>query len=439
MAALDVDVIKARPKELDDSFAGLIEALPEGLVSAADDPFMDDALSRDPYTPLLELRSRCGHVVAGDNGLYGGTVRIPNSFARDLTEPHYVILGVEELDAISLNPGAFINDGAYGSHAATLGRIPTLTDGQEHTELRTAYNQALNHRAMAERAETLVKPIVHYLLDRMEAKFARGEAVDIPRDLALPLTYKAMSTMIGVPQSRFTDFVRLGELLFTAPMRPKEGAQASEDLLNFYLEEAAKRKIEPQADMITWLQDADFKGRRFTPVEVAQHARFLLPAGIETTWRQLALLFVAMLSHPEQYAEVVADPSLVPGALEETMRYFPSGFIIPRLCARTTTVGGVEIPAGATITMLEGIANRDPRRWENPEVFDIHRPLKTHRNFNIGVHNCAGQHLARLEMDTVLRGVTERFPTLKLACDPADLEIRGFQVRTPMRVPVALG
>jgi cytochrome P450 len=89
--------------------------------------------------------------------------------------------------------------------------------------------------------------------------------------------------------------------------------------------------------------------------------------------------------------------------------------------------------------MLEGIANRDPRRWENPEVFDIHRPLKTHRNFNIGVHNCAGQHLARLEMDTVLRGVIDRFPTLKLACDPADLEIRGFQVRTPMRVPVALG
>ncbi len=433
----DEDVIKARLEHLDESFDGLIAALPEGLVNALDDAFMEDWFSLDPYAKLLQVRDRLGYVVQGENGNYGGAP-VPNSFAHDLSKPHFIVMGVEEIDAISMNPRAFINEGAYGAHSKTIGRIPTLTDGKEHSDLRNAYNQALNHKAMAARAATLVAPITNYLLDRMERAFAEGREVDIPRELALPLTYKAMSTMIGVSQERFADFVRLGELLFSAPLHPEQGGKASEDLLVFYQEEVEKRKAAPQQDMITWLRGAEFRGRRFDDLEVAMHARFLLPAGVETTWRQLALMFVSMLSHPDQYERVVADPALVPAAVEETFRFSPSGFIIPRLCAQTSVVGGVEIPAGSTITLLQGIANRDPRRWDRPNVFDVTRAPLTNRIFNIGVHVCAGQHLARLEMETVLRGVIERFPNLRLACTPEELEVRGFGTRTPMRVPVTL-
>lgn len=433
----DDDVIKARLEHLDESFDGLIAALPEGLVNAPDDPFMESWFSLDPYTKLLEVRDRLGYIVAGVNGDYGGAP-VPNSFAHDLSKPHFIVMGVAEIDAISMNPKAFINEGAYGAHSSTIGQIPTLTDGKEHSDLRNAYNQALNHKAMAARAATLVGPITDYLLDRMEHAFSEGRVVDIPRELALPLTYKAMSTMIGVSQERFAEFVRLGELLFSAPLHPEQGGKAAEDLLAFYRDEVEKRKVEPQQDMITWLRGAEFRGRRFDDLEVATHARFLLPAGVETTWRQLALMFVSMMCNPDQYAAVVAEPSLVPAAVEETLRYAPSGFIVPRLCAETTTIGGVEIPAGSTLTMLQGIANRDPRRWERPNEFDVTRPHLTNRVFNIGVHVCAGQHLARLEMETVLRGVIERFPNLRLACEPEKIEIRGFGVRTPMRVPVAL-
>jgi len=436
-ANLEADVVQARPRQLDDSFADLIAAIPEGLVQAPDDFALDPELSRDPYTPLLELRDREGFVVEGKDGVFGG-VALPNVFGHDRTNPHFIIMGVEELERVSMSPKAFVNSGAYGSHVDTLGRIPTLTDGAEHTLLRGAYNQVLNHRAMQARADTLIGPINAYLLDRLDGKFRRGEAVDIPRDLALPLTYKAMSTMIGVPQDRFAEFVKLGETLFTAPLQPDKGVKASEDLLEFYRAEAEKRKVSPQPDMLSWLLQAEAGGRRFTDLEAAEHARFLLPAGVETTWRQLALMFVALMSNPDQYRLVVEDPDLVGPTVEEVFRFYPSGFVIPRLAEQTVTIGGVEIAAGSSLIMLEGIANRDPRRWESPDTFDVRRPFYQNRNFNIGVHACAGQHLARLELETVLRETVRRFPDLTLACPPADLEVRGFQVRTPMRVPVTL-
>ena len=434
----DVDVVQARPRQLDDSFDNLIDAIPPGLVQAADDFTLDPAMSLDPYTPLLSLRDREGYVIRGVNGVFGG-IRIPNSYAHDQSKPHFAVTGIEEMEAISMAPKAFINSGAYGSHSDTLGQIPTLTDGKEHSALRNVYNQVLNHSAMQSRAETLITPIAGYLLDRMERKLARGEHVDIPRDLALPLTYKAMSTMIGVPQERFAEFVRLGETLFTAPLQPDKGVQASADLLEFYRAEAEKRKVDPQPDMLSWLLQAAAGGRPFTDLEAAAHARFLLPAGVETTWRQLSLMFTTLLSNEDQYALIVADPGLVEPAVEEVFRFAPSGFVVPRIAARTMTVGGVEIEEGASVLMLGGIANRDPRRWDRADDFDIRRPFFPHRNFNIGVHVCAGQHLARLELHTVLRETIRRFPKLKLACDPSQLEIRGFQVRTPMSVPVMLG
>lgn len=434
---IDADVVKARPRQLDASFDTLIAAIPEGLVQAPDDFALEPSLSVDPYTPLLALRDREGFIVQGQDGVFGG-LPLPNIFGHDRTKPHFIVMGVEEMDRISMSPRAFVNAGAYGSHTDTLGEIPTLTDGRQHTALRGAYNEVLNHRAMQSRAETLVGPIAQYLLDRMERRFKEGEPVDIPRDLALPLTYKAMSTMIGVPQDRFAEFVRLGETLFTAPLQPDKGVKASEDLLEFYRAEAEKRKADPQPDMLSWLLQAEAGGRRFTDLEAAQHARFLLPAGVETTWRQLALMFVALMSNPDQYDLVCEDPTLVEPAVEEVFRLLPSGFVTPRLAEQTMSIGGAEIAAGSSIVMLQGIANRDPRRWERPDSYDIRRPLKPHRNFNIGVHACAGQHLARLELHTVLNETARRFPGLKLACAPSDLEVRGFQVRTPMRVPVTL-
>ena len=259
---MEVDVIKAQVSELDESFDALIASVPEGLVSAADDFALDPALSKDPYSVLYGVRDRGGYVVRGENNIFAGQL-IADLFGHESEgRSRYIVLGAEEMDRIALNPNQFVNERAYGSMQESIGRIPTLTDGREHTLLRGLYNQALNHRAMQSRAETLVQPVTRFLIDRMAAKFKRGEQVDIPRELALPLTYKAMSTMIGVPQDRFTEFVSLGEKLFTGPIQPDRGEGASQQLLAFYLEEVAKRRREPKRDMISWLIEAEVDGER---------------------------------------------------------------------------------------------------------------------------------------------------------------------------------
>lgn len=430
------DIIKAELDALDDSFATLIDSIPASLISAPDDFVLDPDLSADPYGALCGVRDRAGYVVAGEGDSFAG-VEITDLFGHRLAEgrPRYIVLGADEMDRIAMAPKEFVNERAYGLHQESLGRIPTLTDGREHTLLRGLYNQVLNHRAMASRAETLVGPITRFLVERMAARFAKGQPVDLNRDLALPLTYKAMSTMIGVPQDRFAEFVRLGEQLFTAPIQPDQGAGAAAALHEFYMEEIAIRKKQPRRDMISWLLEAEVEGEKFTDEDVAIHARFLLPAGIETTWRQLALMFVALLTHPDQYSAVCADDSLIPATIEEAFRYLPSGFVVPRIAAQTVEVGGVTIPEGAGLIEFQGIINRDPRRWDAPDRFDIRREAKPHRTFHLGTHTCAGQHLARLEMQTVLAEVTRAFPALTL---DADLSIRGLTVRTPMALPVRL-
>lgn len=442
----DPDLIDPDVEDLDDSFDAIIRKIPQSLIAAGDDIFLDPALSLDPLTPLREIRDRCGYIVQGENGVFGG-LQLPNNFGIDLSTPHFAILGIEEQDTISKDDDTFVNKNAYGvlgdiqgmAYGETVGTIPTVEDGQVHDELRTLYDTFLNQRAMAKRSERLIKPIGEWLIDRMVAMLKRGEDVCLCRDLAIPLTYKATSAMLGVPQERLNEFVVLGDKLFSAGLRPEEGQKAGDELFSFFLSEVEKRKTDPKKDIVTYLATAKRDGRRvLSDEEAAITSRFILPAGIETTWRGLALLLLTLMSHRDQYEDVCQDPSLVRRAVEEGLRFAPSGFVTPRLATEDMELGGVPIPKGGHITVYQGITNRDPRRWENPDVFDIHRKFKSHRTFNSGVHSCPGQHLARLEMAACLELFVERLPNLQLAVDPAEIEVRGLQVRSPLRVPVRL-
>jgi cytochrome P450 len=246
--------------------------------------------------------------------------------------------------------------------------------------------------------------------------------------------------MLGVPQNRLQEFVHLGDLLFSAPHYPEEALRGANQMYEFFLEQVRLRKTDPKKDLVTYLLSVRRDGERaMTDEAIAVTARFILPGGIDTTWRGLSLMLMSLLSHEEQYREVCAEPKLfVRKAVEEGLRYSPSGFVTPRIATADREVGGVEIPAGSHITHFQGVANRDPRRWENPDRFDIHRKFKTHRTFNSGIHSCAGQHLARLEMVTCLELLAERMPNLRLGLPIEQLEVRGLMVRSPTAIPVKL-
>ena len=442
----DLELTNPEVSGLDDSFDKIISDIPPSLIQAADDIVLDPELSRNPLAVLRDVRDRCGHVVHGENGLFGGR-SLGNNFGIDHSKPHFAVLGVLEHDEIAYDPTSFINTEAYGLQAKSMhtahgeykGSIPTTTDGEEHDELRALYDTLLNQNMMAMRSQKLIRPICEWLIERMVNRLKQGQQVCVVRDLALPLTYKAMSTMLGVPPERLAEFVKLGERLFSPGVDFEQALVAGDELFDFFYEQALSRLNKPQRDVLTYLVSVTKNGERaLTDSEAAVAARFILPGGIETTWRGLALVIATLLSHPDQYDDICQDRRLIRRAVEEGFRFSPSGYVTPRLCAQDTEVAGVLIPKGAHITLFQGINNRDPRRWEDPDTFNIHRKFLSHRTFNAGTHVCAGQHLARIEVLTCLELFAELLPNLKLAISPEELQFRGLAVRTPLFVPVRM-
>jgi cytochrome P450 len=425
---------------LDQSFDRVIRDLPDTLLHAPDDEFIGDPeFSRDPFTPLGRLRDNVGGVVRlGADGTYAGQP-IYNIWGHDLSKPHFVAIGHAAVSEIGSDRIRFINEGAYGAHVKAHGATVNCLDGQDHRALRKLFDKAIfGRRSMSEWATAITLPTIDFLVARVKRMIADGETPDARRDIALPAAYKSISTIIGVPQEDFAHFVALGETAQSAPRDMQAAIKAIAEMDAYFYEQLEDRRRSPRADMLSIMIDAEEGGRRMSDDEIVQHCRFLLPGGIETTWRQTANLIMALLTHPDQFRQVVADLELVESTVEEALRWAPSGFVVPRIAAQDSVVEGVEIPAGSSICSIQGVANRDPKVFERPDHFDIRRDPNPHLTLHIGVHYCMGQNLARYILQTLLRTIARELPNLVLAADPATVEMRGFGVRNPTALPLAL-
>jgi len=184
------------------------------------------------------------------------------------------------------------------------------------------------------------------------------------------------------------------------------------------------------------LAAAEIDGEKLADEEIFSFLRLLLPAGVETTYRALGSLLLALLSDPVQLEAIRADRSLLPQAIEEGVRWEAPLLTITRLATRDTVLGGVQIPAGATVMPMLGSANRQDDRYPNPNAFDLFRTPKGNLGWGHGVHVCLGMHLARLEMRTAINLLLDRLPNLRLDPDGDDPHIRGQVFRSPTSVPV---
>jgi len=158
--------------------------------------------------------------------------------------------------------------------------------------------------------------------------------------------------------------------------------------------------------------------------ELTGIAFLLLLAGHETTANMLGLGTFALLEHPDQLAELRADPSLMPGAVEELLRYLSVADIFYRYATEDLELGGETIPEGSTVVVSLLAANRDPARFENPDSLDLRRNARGLLSFGHGVHQCLGQQLARIEMRAGFEGLLRRFPTLALAVAADEVRLR---------------
>jgi cytochrome P450 len=161
-----------------------------------------------------------------------------------------------------------------------------------------------------------------------------------------------------------------------------------------------------------------------------------MSAGGETTFRSASVLFTGLLTHVDQLEAVRADPSLIPAAIEEALRWDGPVVTSTRLTTRDAVLDGVNIPAGAHLDVLFGSANHDPKVFERPDEFDIFRPKHRHFAFAFGIHNCIGQGLARLEMTRALNAFLGRMPNARLDRDAPPPTIRGAVMRIPRELHV---
>ena len=239
---------------------------------------------------------------------------------------------------------------------------------------------------------------------------------DIITELASMLPMRVIGMLLGIPEEdQVAVRNRTDANLRTVPGQPmdvKEENVARGDYFADYIEWRSKH---PSDDLMTQLLNAEFEDetgttRKLTRPEVLTYTAVLAGAGNETTGRLIGWLAKLLAEHPDQRRGVVEDRSLIPDVIDETLRFEPTGHASARFVMHDIDYYGITLPAGSAMLLLQASANRDPRRYSDPDVFDIHRNDIQHLTFGFGLHFCLGANLARLEGRVALDELLNRFP-----------------------------
>ena len=308
-------------------------------------------------------------------------------------------------------------------------------DDPEHRRYRALVSTAFGPKAIARWEAQLIDPIASDLIDRFDG---RGHA-ELVREFTFPYPTQVIAGMLGLPRADYQRFQRWSIAILSVFTKREAAITASEQVKEYLARILDDRRREPRDDLISDLAQADLDGERLSDEEIFSFLRLLLPAGVETTYRSTGNLLFSLLSRPDQLDAVRADRSLIPQAIEETVRYEAPLLNITRIATRDTVLGGVPIPAGSTLMTMLAAANRDESRWNDPDHYDIFRAVRPSVAWGQGPHICLGMHLARVEMRVALNLLLDRLPGLRLDPDGDDPHIRGQVFRSPTSLPVLFG
>ncbi|WP_020576451.1 cytochrome P450 family protein [Actinopolymorpha alba] len=310
------------------------------------------------------------------------------------------------------------------------------SDPPDHTRLRKLVNKAFTSRRV-EALRPRIETISDDLLDAMAAR--AGEPVDLLDTFAFPLPMTVICELLGVPAGERDDF-RAWSTTVVSDAADEEVRVASYAMAGYLSQLLAAKRESPGDDLLTALIQSRDADDRLDEQELISMTFLLLLAGHETTVNLIGNGMLALLRNPEQRAAVRADASLVPGAVEEFLRYNgPVNLATMRFTTEPVALGDVEIPAGEFVLVALGSANHDPERFPDAGQLDVSRPAGGHLAFGHGIHYCLGAPLARLEGEIAFTRLLARFPELRLAAEPDELVWRNSSlIRGLERLPVHL-
>ena len=324
-----------------------------------------------------------------------------------------------------------------GFEMSAAGSISGM-DPPEHTRLRKLVASAFTARRV-EALRPRVASIVNELIDAMAD---RPQPADLVAGFSLPLPAQVICEMLGVPAEDLGQFHAWSDTIIGDWQRDSDEIMTALAALYGYFGRLIEiKRGRPADDLMSALIAARDEDDRLSEQELTVMCCTLLIGGHETTANQISLSLLLLFDHPGQVAKLRADPGLIPGAVEELLRYVRLGSLPPaRVTKEDVQLGGVTIPAGETVIPLFGTANRDPSVFTDPDRLNVTRDAASHLTFGAGVHHCLGAQLARVELQEAFRGLIGRLPGLRLAVPASDLEFKpGMAIHSLRELPVLWG
>jgi cytochrome P450 len=369
------------------------------------DPY-DREIDADPYPTYRRLRDESPLYRNDRQGFWGlsrfGDVDAALKDWKRLSSAKGDILEVVKAEPV-MPPGVFINE-----------------DPPLHTVHRSLVSRAFTPKKMK-----LLEEKVRTFCVACFEPFTGADHFDFVADLGAELPMRTIGMLVGIPDAeqpavranaRRTLRYKAGEPLPVTRDRYFDANQ--------YAEYVAWREKHPSDDLITELLAVEFEDetgvvRRLSKEEILVFLAVIAGAGVETTGHLFGWMGKVLAEHPDQRRELTEDRSLIPNAIEELLRYEPPGPHVARWVAEDVQFQGQTIPTGSALLLMVASANRDERRFEDPDRFDIHRDIGRHVTFGYGPHLCLGAALARLEGRVALEELVARFPNWEIDLENA--------------------
>ncbi|MEF2529302.1 MULTISPECIES: cytochrome P450 family protein [Streptomyces] len=309
------------------------------------------------------------------------------------------------------------------------------SDPPDHTRLRRLVSKAFTARRVA-----AMRPRIQAITDGLLDAVVPSGRADLVADFALPLPVTVISELLGVPVDDRHDFQHWTDRMIMRGAEPPDPAAVEEawrHMHGYVTGLIQAKRAHPVDDLLSALVTARDEDQQLSEPELVAMVFLLLAAGYITTVNLIAGGIATLLDHPGQLDLLRADPGLLPGAVEEFLRYDgPVSPGIARFAREDVEIAGVAIPRGATVLIASAIADRDPARFPDPERLDITRKDNAHLAFGHGIHYCLGAPLARLEGQIAIGTALRRLPDLALAVPRGELRWRPGGLRGPQALPV---
>jgi cytochrome P450 len=343
----------------------------------------------------------------------------------------YLVTRYSDVLSLLKNTALFSSRANARGIGMVMGRTILEMDGQEHLRHRKIISPALLPSALKGATAERITEIANLLIDEI----VHDGKADLVTQFTFTFPMRVIAHVIGVPMRDYAEFHHWANDLISMGDDPAKAFAAAQSIVDYLRPILEQRRREPTGDLLSTLVHVEVEGNRLSEEEVLSFLRLLLPAGAETTYRLIGSTLFALLSHPEQLEEVRADPTRIPAAIEETLRWEAPVQYVSREPNETVTLSDYEIPAGNIIMAAIGSANRDETCFERPDAYDVRRTTDDHVAFGFGQHFCAGSHLARLEARIAIRTLLDRLPNLRF--DAAEeCHVVGMAFRSPDRLPV---